>query len=153
MTFPKNTKPTEAQIEAGSAAMHSHGDEGKWAAATNKDFYRGYATECLTAALSLPSQEAEAVPVDHVVSSDLSSCPFCGNHPRLVEPHQSDRSIEGETDDEEWLSFVECDCVDMFFVKGSASSQEEARAAVISAWNRRSPKFPSLTSQENDNAR
>jgi Lar family restriction alleviation protein len=68
---------------------------------------------------------------------ELKPCPFCGCAPRIVEPHESDRSIEGETDDEEWLSFIECDCVDMFFVKGSATSQDEARQSVIDAWNRR----------------
>lgn len=68
---------------------------------------------------------------------ELKPCPFCDGAPRIVEPHQSDRSIEGETDDEEWLSFIECDCVDMFFVKGSATSQDEARQSVVTAWNRR----------------
>src|SRR6478736_4922568 len=69
--------------------------------------------------------------------TELKHCPFCGNTPRLVDPHESERSIEGETDNEEWLSFVECDCVDMFFVKGSATSQEEAKKSVVEAWNNR----------------
>lgn len=78
----------------------------------------------------------------------LKPCPFCGDEPRVVEPHQSDRSIEGETDDEEWLSFVECDCVDMFFVKGSATSQDDARRSVIAAWNRRTTTPKAETGKE-----
>lgn len=85
--------------------------------------------------------------------ADILPCPFCGNNPRLVEPHQSDRSIDGDTDEEEWLSFIECDCLDMFFVKGSACSQEDARTLVIAAWNRRPSQPLKSTAEEPDNAR
>lgn len=90
----------------------------------------------LSDALSTPTLQREKISEEQ---NDLESCPFCGNSPRIVEPHQSEKSLRGETDDEEWLSFVECDCVDMFFVKGSASSQEEARKSVVMAWNKRTP--------------
>lgn len=74
------------------------------------------------------------------MSDILLGCPFCGNTPRLIEPHESSASLRGESENEEWLSFVECECVDMFFVKGSGTSQVEARSMVTSAWNRRPSK-------------
>lgn len=83
------------------------------------------------------SEQSTGPGVVGVAGERLLPCPFCGGNPRIVEPHESGRSLDGETDEEEWLSFVECDCVDMFFVKGSSTSQDEARSAVVGAWNRR----------------
>ncbi len=66
MTFPKNTKPT--QIEAAYREGFEDGEHHREATADDGWFWSD-----TRAALSLPSQEAEAAPVDHVGGIDWNN--------------------------------------------------------------------------------